>query len=64
MILLIKATLVATMLGLALFNRLRINDCEQRLQILHASVMLEWMLGLGAVAAVSLLGTLPPMISS
>ena len=64
LILLIKATLVATMLGLALFNRLRINDCEQRLQTLRASVMLEWMLGLGAVAAVSLLGTLPPMISS
>ena len=64
LILLIKATLVATMLGLALFNRLRINDCEQRLQILRTSVMLEWMLGLGAVAAVSLLGTLPPMISS
>jgi len=52
--------LVATMLGLALFNRLRINDCEQRLQALRTSVMLEWMLGLGAVAAVSLLGTLPP----
>ncbi|MNO07153.1 hypothetical protein D3C81_2292380 [compost metagenome] len=52
------------MLGLALFNRLRINECEQRLQTLRASVMLEWMLGLGAVAAVSLLGTLPPMIYS
>ena len=64
LILLIKAALVATMLGLALFNRLRIDDCEQRLQTLRTSVMLEWMLGLGAVAAVSLLGTLPPMISN
>jgi putative copper resistance protein D len=64
LILLIKALLVASMLGLALFNRLRINDCEQRLQALRTSVMLEWMLGLGAVAAVSLLGTLPPMISN
>jgi putative copper resistance protein D len=64
LILMIKAALVAAMLGLALFNRLRIDDCEQRLQALRASVMLEWMLGLGAVAAVSLLGTLPPMISS
>ncbi|EJM55370.1 copper homeostasis membrane protein CopD [Pseudomonas sp. GM48] len=64
LILLIKAVLVAAMLGLALFNRLRINDCEQRLATLRASVMLEWLLGLGAVAAVSLLGTLPPMISS
>ncbi|WP_460156558.1 copper homeostasis membrane protein CopD [Pseudomonas sp. S2_H10] len=64
LILLIKAALVAAMLGLALFNRLRIDDCEQRLQTLRASVMLEWLLGIGAVAAVSLLGTLPPMISS
>ncbi|MDR6607545.1 copper homeostasis membrane protein CopD [Pseudomonas synxantha] len=64
LILLIKAALVAAMLGLALFNRLRIDDCEQRLETLQASVMFEWLLGLGAVAAVSLLGTLPPMISS
>jgi putative copper resistance protein D len=64
LILSIKAALVMAMLGLALFNRLRIDDCEQRLATLRASVMLEWLLGLGAVAAVSLLGTLPPMISS
>ncbi|WP_223461899.1 MULTISPECIES: copper homeostasis membrane protein CopD [unclassified Pseudomonas] len=64
LILLIKVALVAAMLGLALFNRQRIDDCDQRLQTLRASVMLEWMLGLGAVAAVSLLGTLPPMISN
>jgi len=62
LILLIKAALVATMLGLALFNRLRSNDGEQRLSNLRTSVTLEWLLGLGAVAAVSLLGTLPPMI--
>ena len=64
LILLIKVTLVAAMLGLALFNRLRINDCERRLEMLRKSVMLEWLLGMGAVAAVSLLGTMPPMISS
>ncbi|WP_338586416.1 copper homeostasis membrane protein CopD [Pseudomonas sp. MAG733B] len=64
LILLIKVSLVAAMLGLALFNRLRINDCERRLATLRNSVMLEWLLGLGAVAAVSLLGTLAPMISS
>jgi putative copper resistance protein D len=64
LILLVKALLVTAMLGLALFNRLRIDDCEQRLQTLRASVVLEWLLGIGAVAAVSLLGTLPPMISS
>ncbi|KAA0980225.1 copper homeostasis membrane protein CopD [Pseudomonas sp. ANT_H12B] len=62
-ILLIKVVLVVMMLGLALFNRLRINDCEQRLATLKTSVILEWMLGMGAVAAVSLLGTMPPMIT-
>ncbi|MNC82362.1 hypothetical protein D3C75_1358400 [compost metagenome] len=51
------------MLGLALFNRLRIDQCQQRLGVLRASVQLEWLLGLGAVAAVALLGTLPPMIA-
>ncbi|WP_419710892.1 copper homeostasis membrane protein CopD [Pseudomonas sp. NFX224] len=64
LILLIKVALVAAMLGLALFNRLRINDCEQRMATLRNSVMLEWLLGLGAVAAVSLLGTLPSMMSN
>ena len=52
------------MLGLALFNRLRMEDCEQRIGTLKRSVMLEWLLGIGAVAAVSLLGTLPPMITA
>nr|WP_180201960.1 copper homeostasis membrane protein CopD [Pseudomonas sp. SbOxS1]NYU01222.1 copper homeostasis membrane protein CopD [Pseudomonas sp. SbOxS1] len=63
LILLIKVSLVTAMLGLALFNRLRTDDCEQRLAPLRNSVLLEWLLGLGAVAAVSLLGTLAPMIS-
>ncbi|QXI14129.1 copper homeostasis membrane protein CopD [Pseudomonas zeae] len=63
LILLIKALIVLGMLGLALFNRLRIDDCEQRIGALRRSVMLEWLLGIGAVAAVSLLGTLPPMIT-
>ncbi|TWD51953.1 copper homeostasis membrane protein CopD [Pseudomonas sp. SJZ131] len=63
LILLIKVVLVTAMLGLALFNRLRIKDCEQRVGTLKASVLLEWLLGIGAVAAVSLLGTLPPMIA-
>lgn len=64
LILLIKALLVFGMLALALFNRLRINDCEQRLDTLKRSVVLEWLLGIGAVAAVSVLGTLPPMIAA
>jgi copper resistance protein D len=63
LILLIKVLLVSAMLGLALFNRLRIKDCEQRLSTLRTSVMLEWLLGVAAVAAVSLLGTLPPMVA-
>lgn len=64
LILLIKALIVLGMLGLALFNRLRIDDREQRMGALRRSVMLEWLLGIGAVAAVSLLGTLPPMITT
>jgi putative copper resistance protein D len=64
LILLIKVVLVAAMLGLALFNRLRIKHCEQRLPTLKTSVIIEWFLGIGAVAAVSLLGTMPPMIVS
>lgn len=63
LILLIKALIVLGMLGLALFNRLRMDDCEQRMGAIRRSVMLEWLLGIGAVAAVSLLGTLPPMIT-
>ncbi|AKS05319.1 copper homeostasis membrane protein CopD [Pseudomonas trivialis] len=62
LILLIKVMLVLGMLALALLNRLRLEHCEQRLGALKASVMLEWLLGVSAVAAVSLLGTLPPMV--
>ncbi|WP_439864784.1 copper homeostasis membrane protein CopD [Pseudomonas antarctica] len=62
LILLIKVMLVLGMLALALLNRLRIDHCEERRGSLKASVMLEWLLGVCAVAAVSLLGTLPPML--
>lgn len=61
LILLIKVLLVCGMFALALFNRLRIDDCQQRLGTLRRSVLLEWLLGIAAVAAVSLLGTLPPL---
>ncbi|WP_432755453.1 copper homeostasis membrane protein CopD [Pseudomonas sp. WMBT8] len=64
LILLIKVLLVAGMLGLALLNRLRIKGCQQRPGQLQASVLLEWLLGAAAVAAVSLLGTLPPMLTA
>lgn len=63
LILLIKALLVGSMLGLALFNRLGAKDCVQRLSTLRTSVMIEWSLGISAVAAVSLLGTMPPMVT-
>ncbi len=62
LILLIKVLLVLGMLALALLNRVRLDHCEQRPGALKASVMLEWLLGVSAVAAVSLLGTLPPMV--
>ncbi|MDQ0740966.1 copper homeostasis membrane protein CopD [Pseudomonas sp. W4I3] len=64
LILLIKVLLVLGMLVLALLNRLRLKQCEQRVGSLKASVMVEWLLGVAAVAAVSLLGTLPPMVMS
>lgn len=64
LILLIKVGLVAAMLGLALFNRLRVNDCDQRMGALKTSVIMEWLLGIGAVAAVSLLGTMPPLVAA
>lgn len=62
LILLIKVMLVLGMLALALLNRLRLERCDERLGSLKSSVMLEWLLGVSAVAAVSLLGTLPPMV--
>lgn len=62
LILLIKVMLVLGMLALALLHRLRIERCDERVGSLKASVMVEWLLGVAAVAAVSLLGTLPPMV--
>ncbi|MGV8918404.1 MAG: copper homeostasis membrane protein CopD [Pseudomonas sp.] len=61
LILLIKVCLVLCMLGLALFNRLMLNRNVARLHLLRTSVTLECLFGMAAVAAVSLLGTLPPM---
>jgi putative copper resistance protein D len=63
LILLIKVCLVLCMLLLALFNRLLLNSKSNRLNVLRASVALECLLGMAAVAAVSLLGTLPPMLT-
>lgn len=61
-ILLIKVSLVVAMLILALLNRL--ISRSGRLGILRTSVTCEWVLGMGAVAAVSLLGTLAPVLNS
>ena len=62
LILLIKVMLVLGMLALALLNRLRLARCEERVGTLQTSVVVEWLLGVSAVAAVSLLGTLPLMV--
>ncbi|MCY1397162.1 Inner membrane protein YebZ [compost metagenome] len=61
-ILLIKVGLVLAMLVLALLNRL--ISQHGRLNLLRTSVACEWLLGMAAVAAVSLLGTLAPMLST
>ncbi|MNF17643.1 hypothetical protein D3C80_2212660 [compost metagenome] len=50
------------MLVLALLNRL--ISQHGRLNLLRTSVACEWLLGMAAVAAVSLLGTLAPMLST
>ena len=60
LILLIKVTLVGVMLLLALFNLLMSR--AGHLAILRTSVACEWLFGLAAVAAVSLLGTLAPLV--
>lgn len=62
LILLIKVVLVGLMLLLALFNLLMSR--AGYFPVLRRSVALEWLLGLSAVAAVSLLGTLPPLVVS
>ncbi|CAD5197923.1 copper homeostasis membrane protein CopD [Pseudomonas sp. FEN] len=60
LILLIKVLMVALMLALALFNL--VMSRRGRFSVLRSSVTVEWLLGLGAILAVSLLGTLPPML--
>ncbi len=61
LILLIKVCLVGCMLLLALFNRLLLNRRSVPVPLLRTSVTLESLFGMAAIAAVSLLGTLPPM---
>lgn len=59
-ILAIKLGLVVGMLGLALGNRLAVVFAMERRSALCVSVGLEWALGIAAIAAVALLGTLAP----
>ena len=60
LILLIKVTLVGLMLLLALFNL--VMSRAGHFTVLRSSVAFEWLLGVLAVGAVSLLGTLPPLV--
>ncbi|MCI8210844.1 copper resistance protein CopD [Pseudomonas sp. S25] len=59
----IKVVMVLCMLALALFNRLALNRGTLRLNQVRISVAFECLFGMAALAAVSLLGTLPPMLA-
>lgn len=59
----IKVVMVLCMLALALFNRLALNGGTLRLDQVRISVAFECLFGMAALAAVSLLGTLPPMLA-
>ncbi|WP_341519799.1 copper homeostasis membrane protein CopD [Pseudomonas sp. G.S.17] len=64
LILAIKVGLVLCMLLLAALNRMMLRGGEVRLGRLRISIALECAFGFAAVAAVSLLGTLPPMLAA
>ncbi|WP_426110548.1 copper homeostasis membrane protein CopD [Pseudomonas sp. DSP3-2-2] len=64
LILAIKVGLVLCMVSLAVLNRMMLAGKEVRLQRLRISIALECAFGFAAVAAVSLLGTLPPMLAA
>jgi putative copper resistance protein D len=63
LILAIKVGMVLCMLALALFNRLMIDRSPWRPAIVRTSITVECLFGMAALAAVSLLGTLPPMLA-
>jgi putative copper resistance protein D len=62
-VLAIKAGLVLAMLLLAAINRKLVQAEVLNVPVLRVSVFIEGALGAGALAAVSLLGTLPPMLA-
>jgi putative copper resistance protein D len=63
LVLAVKAAMVLCMLVLAAVNRQLALANELPVQRLRLSVLLECLFGAGALAAVSLLGTLPPMLA-
>jgi putative copper resistance protein D len=62
LVLAVKVLMVLGMLTLAALNRQLARASDLPLPRLRLSVFLEGLLGAGALAAVSLLGTLPPML--
>ena len=62
LVLAVKVTMVLGMLVLAAMNRQLAQADNLPVRRLRLSVLLEGLLGAGALAAVSLLGTLPPML--
>lgn len=63
LVLAVKVSMVLCMLALALFNRLMLSRHVLRLDIVRVSIVVECLFGMAALAAVSLLGTLPPMLA-
>lgn len=63
LVLAVKVTMVAGMLVLAALNRQLAHGTDLPVARLRLSVFLECLFGAGALAAVSLLGTLPPMLA-
>lgn len=63
LVLAVKLALVLGMLALAAVNRHLAQAAELRTGLLRVSIVLECLLGAAALAAVSLLGTLPPMLA-
>ena len=62
LVLAVKVTMVLGMLVLAALNRRLAQTADLPVERLRLSVLLECLFGTGALAAVSLLGTLPPML--
>lgn len=62
-VLAVKVSMVLCMLALAAVNRGLARQRHLRLRALRITVLLECLFGIAALAAVSLLGTLPPMLA-